>query len=150
MKKGETVSGWALPFEVRDLTIHEDARGRLFEILRFVDDEVGGRGQLYTFSVNPGRRRGDHYHLIKGEWFTCVHGKVTVLLDDGHGNTAVIEQDADRPSLVYAAPGTVHALLNQTAEVSVVVSYGSEQHHPDAPDTYPAIAIKSFVPTIQA
>jgi dTDP-4-dehydrorhamnose 3,5-epimerase len=135
---------WQAPFEVRDLVLRADARGRLFEILRFVDDAIEGQGQLYTFSVNPGHRRGDHYHLIKGEWFTCVHGRVKVLLDDRQGRTAVIEQRADRPSIVYAAPGTVHALINQTSEVGVVVSYGSQQHHPDAPDTYFEIAVKDF------
>lgn len=135
---------WKDPFEIRELTLRADARGRLFEILRFVDDGVPPRGQIYTFSVNPGVRRGDHYHLTKREWFTCVHGRVTVLLDDLHGHTEVVELDADRPAIVYAGPGTTHALVNQGTEVSVVVSYGSEQHQHDAPDTYPAVAVKDF------
>ena len=131
---------WQAPFEVRDLTIYVDPRGRLFEILRFVDDEIPAEGQIYTFSLNPGVRRGDHYHLTKREWFTCVHGRVTVLLDDLRGQTKVVELDADRPAIVYAAPGTTHALVNQTSEVSVVVSYGSRQHRDDDPDTYRAVA----------
>jgi dTDP-4-dehydrorhamnose 3,5-epimerase-like enzyme len=137
---------WQEPFEVRDLTAHVDPRGRLFEILRFLDDGIKGEGQLYTFSVNPGARRGDHYHHFKQEWFTCVHGKVTVLLDDRQGRTAVVEMDADRPSIAYAGPGTIHALINQTSDVAVIVSYGSEQHHPDAPDTYRDVAVKTFTP----
>ena len=135
---------WREPFDIRDLTIHVDPRWRLFEILRFVDDEVPANGQVYTFSVNPGMRRGDHYHLTKREWFTCVHGRVTVLLDDLHGRTAVVELDADRPGIVYAGPGTTHALVNQAAEPAVIVSYGSQQHEHDAPDTYQAVAVKDF------
>lgn len=137
-------SQWREPFDVRELTIRVDPRGSLFEILRFVDDDVPPKGQLYTFSVNPGARRGDHYHLTKREWFTCVYGRVTVLLDNLHGQTQVVDMDADRPAIVYAGPGTTHALVNQGTEVSVVVSYGSEQHHPDDPDTYRAVAVKSW------
>ena len=133
---------WQSPFEVRDLTAYIDPRGRLFEILRFVDDGIEGKGQLYTFSLNPGVRRGDHYHLTKREWFTCVHGQVLVLLDDLHGRTQVVKLDADKPAIVYAAPGTTHALVNETSDVAVVVSYGSIQHQHDAPDTYSAVAIK--------
>lgn len=132
---------WQAPFEVRDLTVYVDPRGRLFEILRFVDDRIPAEGQVYTFSLNPGVRRGDHYHLTKREWFTCVHGQVTVLLDDLHGRTEVVELDADRPAIIYAAPGTTHALVNRSSGVSVVVSYGSRQHRDDDPDTYQAVAI---------
>lgn len=135
---------WLEPFEIRDLTIYVDARGRLFEILRFLDDDVPGQGYIYTFSVNPGVRRGDHYHHIKREWFTCVHGKVTVLLDDLRGRTEVVELDADTPAIVYAGPGTTHALVNRTPDVAVVLSYGSRQHQHGDPDTYPAVAVKDF------
>ena len=139
-----TEQPWQEPFDVRDLTIYVDARGRLFEILRFVDDGIPAKGQMYTFSVNPGVRRGDHYHLAKREWFTCVHGRITVLLDDLHGRTEVVELDADRPAIVYAGPGTTHALVNRTAEAAVIVSYGSQQHQHDTSDTYPAVAVKDF------
>ena len=135
---------WVEPFETRDLTIYVDGRGRLFEILRFLDDDVPGQGYIYTFSVNPGVRRGDHYHHIKREWFTCVHGQVTVLLDDLHGRTGIVELDADKPAIVYAGPGTAHALVNQQSDVAVVLSYGSRQHQHGDPDTYPAVAVKGF------
>lgn len=136
---------WQAPFEVRALKAHIDPRGRLFEILRFVDDGIEGKGQVYTFSLNPGIRRGDHYHHVKREWFTCVHGRVTVLLDDRHGRTQAVVLDADRPAIVYAAPGTTHALVNEGSDVAVVVSYGSIQHRDDDPDTYPAVAMKHHV-----
>jgi len=137
---------WREPFEVRELLLRVDERGSLFEILRFADDGIAGGGQLYTFSVRPQQRRGDHYHLGKKEWFTCVHGRVQVLLDDRQGRTEVVELDADRPSIVYAGPGTIHALVNETTEVAVVVSYGSKQHDPDAPDTYRERAIPGAEP----
>ncbi len=55
---------WAEPFDVHELSTHTDKRGFLFEILRFKDNGIPGDGQLYTFSIEPGKRRGDHYHLL--------------------------------------------------------------------------------------
>jgi dTDP-4-dehydrorhamnose 3,5-epimerase len=129
---------WREPLEVRGLLRHDDARGGLFEVLRFADEEVPGGGQLYTFTINPGQRRGDHYHTRKREWFTCAHGSALVLLTDTRtGRDEVVELDATRPRVVYAGPGTAHALLNRGDEVAVIISYGSEQHHPEDPDTLP-------------
>ena len=129
---------WSEPFDIHDLTAHVDPRGGLFEILRFADQQVPGQGQLYTFTINPGMRRGDHYHTRKREWFTCAHGKAVVMLTDTRtGREQLVELDATQPKIVYAGPHAAHALLNRTDQVAVIVSYGSEQHHPEDPDTYP-------------
>lgn len=53
---------WNEPFDTLELKRHDDERGMLFEILRFADHNIPGNGQLYTFSVEPNARRGDHYH----------------------------------------------------------------------------------------
>src|SRR6266436_6337135 len=104
---------WQEPFEIRDLVLRRDERGFLFEVLRFVDDGVPAEGQVYVFSVEPGRRRGDHYHLHKQEWFTCVQGKVTVLLRAPDGQRHACELSPDTPQVIYAGPGTAHALRNE-------------------------------------
>lgn len=135
---------WKTPFDVLKLRKHSDSRGFLFEILRFVDHSIPGQGQVYVFSIEPGRRRGDHYHLRKQEWFTCVYGRVVVLLSSSEGRVMACEISVDDPSLVYAAPATAHALLNETGDVAVVVSYGSEQHTPDDEDTYYQIAYADY------
>jgi dTDP-4-dehydrorhamnose 3,5-epimerase-like enzyme len=127
---------WAEPFDIRDLRRHDDPRGGLFEILRFTEQCVPGGGQLYTFTINPGQRRGDHYHTRKREWFTCAHGKAVVLLTDTKtGREESVELDAAKPKIVYAGPHTAHALLNREPETAVIISYGSEEHHPEDPDT---------------
>ncbi len=127
---------WKEPFDVLDLTPHVDVRGFLIELLRFQDLSIPPGGQLYTFSINPGKRRGDHFHEHKREWFTCVQGEALVLLSskDGVGHTVVLSPRS--PKMVYASPGTAHALMNQGEETAVIVSYGSEQHDPADPDTY--------------
>jgi|APSaa5957512493_1039668.scaffolds.fasta_scaffold94729_2 dTDP-4-dehydrorhamnose 3,5-epimerase len=127
---------WKEPFDSLELKIHIDPRGMLFEILRFKDHNIPGNGQLYTFSINPGQRRGDHYHLKKQEWFSCVHGEAIVLLTSKNGENKAIEISAGTPKIVYASPETTHALINKQNNTAVIVSYGSVQHDQQDTDTY--------------
>lgn len=124
------------PYDCLDLEIHTDPRGALFEIMRFKDQNIPGKGYIYTFSVNPGARRGDHYHTKKQEWFTCVYGKVVILVEDKDGNKKKIKLNANKPKLLYFGPHTSHAILNESEEVAVLVSYGSKQHDIKHPDTF--------------
>jgi len=127
---------WKEPFDVRVLQRRADPRGFLFEVLRFRDEHVPGEGQLYTFSIEPGQKRGEHYHLRKREWFTCVHGRANILLISQDGQMHEVALSSDEPKVIYVGPGTSHALINQTDQVAVIVSYGSEQHSPGDEDTY--------------
>lgn len=142
MKRSEIK--WKKPFDVYHLVSHEDQRGRLFEILRFEDQEIPGQGQLYTFSIEPRQRRGDHYHEEKSEWFTCVYGESVLLLSAEQGPEAAIRLSAQDPKIVYAGPHVTHAVLNDTETVAVFVSYGSQQHDPDRPDTFKRIAYPEY------
>ena len=135
---------WKEPFDYMRLESFVDERGMLFEILRFKDHNVPGNGQLYTFSINPGQRRGDHCHLKKQEWFTCVHGEAIVLLSSSDGINKAIEISASRPKIIYAGPGTSHALINKMKETAVILSYGSKQHDPEDKDTYQKVAYEGF------
>ena len=128
---------WKKPFDELELVPHTDQRGTLFEVIRFKDFNIPEGGQIYTFSINPHYRRGDHYHHKKVEWFTCVAGKAKVLLSTVDGSQhKVIELSATEPKLVYAPTETIHSLLNEEEEVAVIVSYGTVQHDDDDPDTY--------------
>ena len=134
---------WQEPFDMLPLKSYVDTRGMLFEILRFKDHNIPCGGQLYTFSIEPGQRRGDHYHTKKREWFTCVHGEAIVLLSNGDKKIAISVSQKE-PKIIYAGPYTAHALINTTDEPAVIVSYGSKQHDPDDEDTYREVAFKGF------
>jgi oxalate decarboxylase/phosphoglucose isomerase-like protein (cupin superfamily) len=128
---------WKKPFDELELVLHTDPRGSLFEVLRFEDFNIPEGGYVYTFSINPHYRRGDHYHHKKEEWFTCVYGTAKVLLSTVDGkHHRVIELSADKPSLVYAPAGTTHALINQGEKVAVLVSYGTIPHVDEDKDTF--------------
>lgn len=124
------------PYDCIDLDIHSDKRGVLFEIMRFKDQNIPGKGYLYTFSVNPGARRGDHYHKRKKEWFSCIYGEAIVLIEDKKGNKEKIKLRASKPKLLYFGPYTSHAILNKSKKIAVLVSYGSKQHDPHDEDTF--------------
>jgi oxalate decarboxylase/phosphoglucose isomerase-like protein (cupin superfamily) len=135
---------WKEPFDVHDLVSHEDPRGQLFEILRFKDESIPGEGQIYMFSIEPLHRRGDHYHMEKREWFTGVHGDATLLLTAMSGEQAAFQLSPNAPKVVYAGPGVTHAVINESEEVAVIVSYGSEQHEPTDTDTYSRTAYPGY------
>ncbi|PIR41632.1 MAG: hypothetical protein COV31_00120 [Candidatus Yanofskybacteria bacterium CG10_big_fil_rev_8_21_14_0_10_46_23] len=124
------------PYELVRLVDHPDHRGNLFEILRFKDQGVPGDGQIYCFTIFPGVRRGDHYHILKREWASCVAGKVFVILEDKFGNKEKILLDAKEPSVVYFHPYTSHAFLNAGDAVATVVSYSSKQLETPDLDTF--------------
>jgi len=123
-------------YAIVELETRSDKRGSLFEILRFKDNNVSGEGQLYTFTINPGQRRGDHYHEKKEEWFSCVYGEAVILLEDEFGNKKKVILKHTEPKIIYCGEKTIHALYNEKETPSVIVSYGSHQHDPDDPDTF--------------
>lgn len=108
-------------------------------MLRFKDDNIPGEGYIYCFTINPGQRRGGHYHAKKQEWFSCVSGRAVVFIEDKNGGKKRITLDAAKPSVVYCGPYTSHALYNETKDVAVIISYGSRQHDPSDPDTFKKI-----------
>ena len=125
------------PFDIIDLTRHSDPRGDLFEFLRFKDQKIPNEGYIYCFSINPGQRRGDHYHTKKLEWATCVSGEVAVLFEDKEGKKTKISLSSENPKLIYFGPYTSHTFLNEKDVPAVVVCYGSKQHDPANQDTFP-------------
>jgi oxalate decarboxylase/phosphoglucose isomerase-like protein (cupin superfamily) len=135
---------WKEPFDLKSLSLRSDPRGDLFEVIRFTDHEVPVGGQIYTFSINPGFRRGDHFHKIKREWFCCLLGNVKVLITTADGENQAIEMSRKEPKILYAGPGTTHALINETDSPVVIVSYSSTQHDDEHPDTYPKQAFTDY------
>ena len=123
-------------FEEKKLVSHEDERGFLFEAIRFQDDNIPVNGQLYMFTINPNKRRGDHYHKIKKEWFTCVYGSCELLLRSKKDEYKVLKMNYNDPKIIYVPPYTVHALINRDSNTCSVISYSSTQHDKNNPDTY--------------
>ena len=126
---------WNRAYVIEDLKVHRDARGTLYEALRFSSQTIPEGGQIYVYTVAPGARRGDHFHERKCEWFTCVAGRVRLLMKTKDGDRVDETLDADLPRLVFAGPGTSHAVVNETEKEAVIVVYSSEELDPTDSDT---------------
>ncbi len=129
------VGDWNRAYLIEDLEVHRDTRGALYEALRFSSQAIPAGGQIYVYTVAPGARRGDHFHERKCEWFTCVAGRVRLLMKTKDGDRVDETLDADLPRLVFAGPGTSHAVLNETEKEAVIVAYASKEFDPTDSDT---------------
>lgn len=126
----------SIQYLIQDLDLHSDERGNLFEALRFSRQGIPTGGQIYVYTINSGQRRGDHFHRKKGEWFLCASGAARLLMKTSDGHLVNQILDGRSPQLVYAGPGTTHALLNENNEPALIVAYGSKEFDPEDPDTF--------------
>ena len=111
-----------------------DSRGNLIEVF---DTQLSSSGYVYSFSLLPGSRRGDHFHRVKEEWAVCISGEVQVLTKSPEGELESHIISSENPQLVYFPPLTAHAFVNQSEKIALVVSYGSKKFNSIDPDTYP-------------
>ncbi len=131
-----SMDSWKTSYSIQPLTVHRDSRGSLFEALRFETQGIPTYGQIYVYTVEPGKRRGDHFHEKKSEWFTCVSGSVRLLMKTDSGELVDEVLDSLNPSMVYAGVGTAHAVVNETDDtVAVIMAYASKEFDPSEPDT---------------
>ncbi|MFH0956329.1 MAG: cupin domain-containing protein [Candidatus Aenigmatarchaeota archaeon] len=107
------------------LKVNEDERGWLAEVFR---DEFA-KGQVYAFTIKPGKIRGRHYHKKKMEWFCVLQGSCTVEIDGRKHKMNAFDK-------VYIQPNSYHEIKNTGKELLLVVTYSSEKYNPDCPDTY--------------
>lgn len=66
-------------FSIKKVKTFDDKRGSLFEALRFKTESIPGNGQIYVYTVEPGARRGDHFHKNKEEWFFLCKWNIRII-----------------------------------------------------------------------
>lgn len=127
---------------VKQIAVHPDTRGRLFEILRADDEAFAGFGQVYITTSNPGIVKAWHYHRKQTDFFCCVRGMMRlVLFDDREGsptrgevNEYVMGQH--RLLAVRIPPEVWHGFQCIGAEEAMVVNVVSRPYDPVDPDEY--------------
>jgi dTDP-4-dehydrorhamnose 3,5-epimerase-like enzyme len=117
--------------QMRQLKVHADSRGAVFEPLE--PELLHGWGNVHTVITQPGAVRGNHRHL-RGTEVTTVFGPTLVRYRSG----GRIEDVTVAPGEVWRfvfPPGTAHAFKNIGDTPCVLVSFNTEVHdaaHPDA------------------
>ena len=116
----------------RGLTLHSDARGRLFEAVK-----GGGGGQCFMSTTLPGVTRGDHFHLHKVERFLVVQGEAVIRI------RKVLEDDVweykvsgDAPSPVDMPTLHTHSIENIGDTPLLTLFWTHDLFDPENPDTY--------------
>jgi dTDP-4-dehydrorhamnose 3,5-epimerase-like enzyme len=116
--------------EIRQLKVHADGRGAVFEPLE--PALLAGWGNVHTVISQPGAVRGNHRHL-RGTEVTAVLGPTLVRYRVG--DTIEEHQVPAGEAWRFAfPPGTAHAFKNTGVAASVLVSFNTEVHDPARAD----------------
>jgi acetyltransferase-like isoleucine patch superfamily enzyme/dTDP-4-dehydrorhamnose 3,5-epimerase-like enzyme len=114
--------------EIIDVPVVDDLRGSL------VANEIAGSlpftPQRYfaVFSVPSADVRGEHAHRACWQFLTCVHGRVTVHVDDGEHRAEVL---LDTPGRGVVVPPMVWASQFRYSEDAVLLVLASLPYDPD-------------------
>lgn len=122
------------------LTVHEDDRGYLYEIVHATDSFVSQFGQVYLVGDRIERIvRAFHKHDALHDWFCIVKGAAKfVLVDDRHDSPTHEQVDmfvgSERsPSLIVVPPGVYHGWMSLEPD-TILVSTASHVYNKESPD----------------
>lgn len=114
-------------------TVHSDARGDLFETLRF----HGGQGQSYASTTVVGQKRGEHYHLHKVERFVVVHGEAEIGFRRlFHDDVLTVRVSGTEPTIVDMPTMWVHNLRNVGDSPLITLFWSDQLLDRENPDQY--------------
>ena len=129
--------------EVKGLKVLADKRGRLMEILRADDKEFVKFGQVYITTAFPGFAKAWHYHAKQYDFFTCVKGKIRLVLYDQRENSKTrgeiqefIISMEENPVLVKIPPLVCHGFEAVGPEEAIVVNTVTEPYNYEKPDEH--------------
>ena len=114
------------------VNIKEDKRGKFCELLKGIDN-----GQISFLTINPGFKRGGHYHNTKTEKFIVLKGKVKFFFSNLlNTNTIEIYSSYENPEIVDSIPGWFHELENIGNEEALVLLWANEIYDVKNHDTF--------------
>ena len=127
---------------LKDLTVHKDERGALFEILRSDYPEFKGFGQTYITVCHPKWVKGWHYHLKQQDYFCVVKGKTRIVLYDRReesgtkGEVNVFELSGDKPQALIIPVGVVHGFECLSKTEAWILNVPNQLYNYSQPDEY--------------
>jgi dTDP-4-dehydrorhamnose 3,5-epimerase len=123
--------------KIKNLVVHSDDRGFLFELLRCDDKQFAKFGQCYVNYTEPGVIKGFHYHNISEDNFVCLSGRIKlVLLDDATEEARDMYLGPQNLMLVNIPVGLYHGWKALGMERSCVINISSEAYNPKNPDEF--------------
>ena len=117
-----------------------DERGRLMEILRCDDAIFTKFGQVYLTTANPGIIKAWHWHRLQTDHFTCIQGRMKLVLYDARSNSPTQgEVDEfiigdDNRLLVAIPPMVYHGFQSLSDVETIVINIPTEPYNHQQPD----------------
>ena len=116
----------------RQLEIHEDSRGKLFEAVK-----GGSGGQTFLSTTAPGVTRGDHFHLRKIERFLVVKGEAVIRVRKAlQGEVHEFRVTGDNPTPVDMPTLHTHSIENIGDSDLLTLFWAHELFDNKNPDTF--------------
>jgi dTDP-4-dehydrorhamnose 3,5-epimerase len=126
--------------QIVPLTVHEDDRGYLYEVIHATDDFMVKFGQVYMVGDRIEKIvRAYHKHAELHDWFSIVHGSAKfVLVDDRKDSPTYRKYDvavlSDRaPKLLVVPPGVYHGWMSLQPD-TMLLSTASHVYNREKPD----------------
>ncbi len=124
----------------KDLVLHEDDRGNLFETAK-----GGGGGQSFVSQTVPGITRGDHFHLKKVERFVVLEGEAMIRIRRVmHNDVWEFKVSGARPVAVDMPTLHTHFIENIGQSNMTTLFWCHDIFDPSNTDTYADKVIPSW------
>jgi len=127
---------------LKNLTVHKDERGRLFEILRSDSEIFDKFGQAYMTVCRPGWVKGWHYHKKQTDFFCVIRGKCKIVLFDRrsgsktHGEVDEHILTGNKPQLLVIPSGVVHGFENLEEGECWILNIPNQTYNKKNPDEF--------------
>lgn len=123
---------------IKNLKIHLDDRGYLYETLRSDDPFFKGFGQAYISAVNPGVVKGFHKHSIQTDHIVCTSGQIKLVCIQAKGDIVIKLEEHHlsllNPKMIIIPPETWHGWMCISNEPAVVLNFSTHTHNQLDPD----------------
>ena len=107
------ISLWDLEKHETKDTSDSHINGELIVVWRDWDNLIKDPPKMiYINSINPGEKKGPHIHKKRTTYFSCIRGKILLVIQETDGTFREITLDSKKPQLACIPNGIAAALVN--------------------------------------
>ena len=138
--------------KIKKLKVIPDERGRLMEIFRCDDSLFKKFGQVYMTTTKPGYVKAWHYHKKQTDNFTCIKGKMKLVLYDDRessktkGELQELIISLDDPMLVQIPKGVYHGFESADNEEAIAINTPDLPYNHKEPDEFRVDPFNNNIP----
>jgi dTDP-4-dehydrorhamnose 3,5-epimerase len=123
-----------MQISIKQLKIHLDERGYLFETLRFDDSQYIQYGQTYINITNSGVVKGFHLHKQNIDNITCIQGQIKLVLIDQNNNIHEYFMGIENPIMVTIPSNIWHGWKCISTIPAIIINSSSLPFNKNNPD----------------